>query len=43
MNGQLEACGVLKATVAADTWEWQDEAPAVDRVSVLSSPIPRRL
>lgn len=43
VNGQLKACGVLKATVAADTWEWQDEAPAVDRVSVLSSPIPRRL
>jgi hypothetical protein len=43
VNGQLKACGVLKATVASDTWEWEDQAPAVDRIAVLSSPIPRAL
>jgi hypothetical protein len=41
VNGQLKACAILKATVAADTWDWQDEAPAVQRIAVLSSPIPR--
>lgn len=41
VNGQLKACGVLKATVASDTWDWGEEAPAVQRISVLSNPVPR--
>jgi hypothetical protein len=41
VSGQLKACAVIKATVAADTWDWQDQAPPVDRISVLSSPKPR--
>jgi Pvc16 N-terminal domain len=41
VNGQLKACAIVKATVAADTWDWQDEAPAVQRIAVLSSPLPR--
>jgi hypothetical protein len=43
VNGQLKAAAVLTATVATDTWEWEDEAPAVERISVLSSPVPRPL
>lgn len=41
VNGQLKPCVILKATVASDTWGWEDEAPPVDRIAVLSSPIPR--
>lgn len=41
VNGQLKACALLRATVAADTWDWAEQPPAVSRVAVLSSPIPR--
>jgi hypothetical protein len=38
VSGQLKACGILRATVAADTWDWEDQAPAVERIALLSSP-----
>jgi uncharacterized protein DUF4255 len=41
VSGQLKACGILRVTVAADTWDWEDQAPAVERIAVLSSPKPR--
>jgi hypothetical protein len=36
----LKPCGVLKVTVAADTCDWQGEAPGAERISALSAPIP---
>jgi hypothetical protein len=42
VNGQLKACLMLQAVVAANTWDWEDEAPAVREISVLSSPTPGR-
>jgi hypothetical protein len=41
VNGQLKACGLLRATVAADTWDWEDQAPSVERISALAAPRPR--
>jgi hypothetical protein len=41
VNGQLKACGLLRATVAADTWDWEDQAPPVERISALAAPRPR--
>ncbi|WP_170981633.1 DUF4255 domain-containing protein [Nocardioides dongxiaopingii] len=38
VSGQLKACAVIRATVAADTWDWEDQAAAVERVSVLAAP-----
>jgi hypothetical protein len=40
LGGKLKACLLLRATVAADTFDWEDQAPAVARISVLSSPEP---
>jgi hypothetical protein len=37
-GGQLKASFVLQATVAADTFGWQDQAPAVTRIEALTSP-----
>jgi len=42
LGGKLKACLLLRATVAADTFDWEDQAPAVERISVLSSPEPIR-
>jgi len=38
VGGDLKASFTLTATAPADTWDWTDQAPAVERISVLSSP-----
>jgi hypothetical protein len=38
VGGDLKAGVLLTATAAADTWDWTDEAPAVERISVLAAP-----
>ena len=38
VGGDLKAGILLSATVAADSWDWTDEAPAVQRISVLTAP-----
>lgn len=40
VNGQLKACVIVRATVATDTWDWEDQAAAVERVAVLAAPKP---
>ena len=40
-GGQLKASFTLQATVAADTFDWQDEAPPVTRIEALAVPRPR--
>jgi uncharacterized protein DUF4255 len=40
-GGQLKAAFALEATVAADSYEWEGEAPRVDRIVALTNPIPR--
>jgi hypothetical protein len=40
LGGKLRPSLMLSATVAADTWDWELQAPLVDRLSVLSSPSP---
>jgi hypothetical protein len=41
LGGQLKGSFTLHVTVAADAFEWTEEAPAVQRVEALTSPIPR--
>lgn len=41
VNGQLKASYLMQATVAADSWDWEDQAPPVSRVESLLAPIPR--
>ncbi|MGX7681837.1 DUF4255 domain-containing protein [Jatrophihabitans sp. DSM 45814] len=41
-GGQLKASFTLQATVASDTFDWQDEAPAVTRIEALTVPRPTR-
>jgi hypothetical protein len=38
VGGDLKASVQLTATVAADTWDWTDQAPAVERIGVLTAP-----
>jgi hypothetical protein len=38
VGGDLRASFVLTVTVAADAWDWVDQAAAVERVAVLSAP-----
>ena len=38
VGGDLKAAVLLTATVAADSWDWTDEAPSVQRISVLTAP-----
>jgi hypothetical protein len=38
VGADLKAAVMLTATVAADTWDWTEQAPAVERVAVLSAP-----
>lgn len=38
IGGDLKASVHLTATVAADTWDWTDQVPAVQRISVLAAP-----
>lgn len=40
LGGKLRPSLVVTATVAADTWDWELQAPLVDRLSVLSRPAP---
>ncbi|SOD70959.1 uncharacterized protein DUF4255 [Jatrophihabitans sp. GAS493] len=40
-GGQLKASFTLQVTVAADAFDWQDEAPRVATVHALTAPIPR--
>lgn len=40
LGGKLRPSLIVNATVAADTWDWELQAPAVERLSVLSSPSP---
>jgi len=42
LGGKLKACVLFQVTVAADTFQWEDQAPAVERISVLASPSPVR-
>lgn len=42
LGGKLKACLLFRVDVAADTYDWVDQAPAVQRVKVLSSPRPTR-
>lgn len=41
-GGQLKASFTLQATVAADTFDWQDQAPLVTRIQALAAPRPMR-
>jgi hypothetical protein len=38
VGGDLKAAVLLTATASADTWDWTDEAPAVQRISTLLAP-----
>jgi hypothetical protein len=40
-GGQLKAAFALEVTVAADSYEWEGEAPRVERIAALTHPIPR--
>jgi len=40
-GGQLKAAFALEATVAADSYNWDGQAPRVDRIVALANPIPR--
>jgi hypothetical protein len=40
-GGQLKAAFTLLVSLAADTFEWEAEAPRVERVQALTGPIPR--
>lgn len=40
LGGKLRPSLMLSATVAADTWDWELQAPPVERLSVLSHPSP---
>jgi hypothetical protein len=40
-GGQLKASFTMEVSVAADTFGWQDEAPAVTRIEALTNPKPR--
>lgn len=40
-GGQLKASFALEATVAADSYEWEDEAPRVERIVALAHPVRR--
>lgn len=42
LGGKLKACLLFQVTVAADTFQWEAQPPAVERVSVLTSPSPVR-
>jgi hypothetical protein len=39
-GGQLKASFTLQATVAADSFAWQDQAPLVTRIEALAAPRP---
>lgn len=43
VGGQLKPSFTLQANVAADTFDWRDQAPAVTRIEALVSPRPARL
>ena len=40
IGGKLRPSLLINATVAADTWDWELQAPAVERLAVLSNPTP---
>lgn len=40
-GGQLKASFALEATVAADSYDWVEEAPAVERIEGMARPVPR--
>ena len=40
-GGQLKAAFALEATVAADSYDWEGQAPRVNRIVALANPIPR--
>jgi hypothetical protein len=42
IGGQLKASCVLRVSVATDTHDWTDEAPAVQRIQVLTTPHSRQ-
>jgi hypothetical protein len=42
VGGSVKASFTLRATVAADTFDWQPEAPAVTRIEALAAPTPPR-
>ena len=42
VGGAMKASLLLRATVAADTWEWTDEAAAVAEISVLADRLAER-
>lgn len=41
LGGQLKASFSMTATVAADTFDWEQAPPPVERVVALSAPMPR--
>lgn len=41
LGGSLKASFTLQVTVAADSFEWTEQAPAVQRIVALAAPIPR--
>jgi hypothetical protein len=41
LGGKLKASFTLQVTAAADSFEWSDEAPAVQRIVALTAPMPR--
>ncbi len=40
LGGQLKASFTLHVDVAADTFDWMQEAPAVERIEALAAPVP---
>ena len=40
-GGQLRASFTIEATVAADSYDWEKQAPAVERIEAMARPIPR--
>jgi hypothetical protein len=40
-GGQLKAAFTLEATVASDSYEWEGEAPRVDRIVAMTKRLPR--
>jgi hypothetical protein len=41
LGGSLKASFTLHVTVAADSFDWTEQAPAVQRIVALTAPIPR--
>lgn len=41
LGGSLKASFTLQVNVAAETFDWGEQAPPVERIEVLSAPVPR--